>query len=153
MKREFLDILRTIERQFELGSDSAHGKKHWDRVWDYGKIMGMKNGADLLVVYLFSYLHDSKRIYEAEDDGHGERAAIFAQELFAKGALNISKTQLNQLIFACRFHDKTGSRSDDISIQTCWDADKLDLPRVGILVDPARLSTEEAVELLRLRGK
>jgi len=146
-----VDILSLIEKEFKLGSDSIHGKFHWDRVWDFGKAIGKNNGADLTVVYLFSYLHDSQRVDESEDDGHGERAAAFVQELFAKGRLDISEKQLEQLIFACRFHDKVGSRSDDISIQTCWDADRLDLPRVGIKVDPARLNTGEAVRLLRLR--
>lgn len=146
-----MDILSLIENDFKLGLDSVHGKSHWDRVWDFGQAIGKNNGADLTVVYLFSYLHDSKRLDESDDDGHGERAAAFVQELFFKGVLDISGKQLEQLIFACRFHDKADSRSDDISIQTCWDADRLDLPRVGIKVDPARLNTEEAVRLLRSR--
>lgn len=146
-----MDILGRVEKEFRLGSDSIHGKRHWDRVWEFGQAIGKNNGADLTVVYLFSYLHDSKRIYEFDDDGHGERAAAFVQELFTKGVLDISEKQLEQLIFACRFHDKPYSRSDDISIQTCWDADRLDLPRVGIKVDPTRLNTKEAVQFLRLR--
>jgi uncharacterized protein len=32
----------------------------------------------------------------------------------------------------------------DITIQTCWDADRLDLGRVGIVPDPARLCTVAA---------
>ncbi len=146
-----MDILSLVEKEFRLGSDSIHGKRHWDHVWEFGQAIGKNNGADLTVVYLFSYLHDSKRVDESDDDGHGERAAVFVQELFAKRMLDVSGKQLGQLIFACRFHDKPCSRSDDVSIQTCWDADRLDLPRVGIKVDPTRLSTKEAVQLFRLR--
>ncbi len=34
----------------------------------------------------------------------------------------------------------------EATIQTCWDADRLDLPRVEIAVDPARLCTAAARE-------
>jgi len=30
---------------------------------------------------------------------------------------------------------------DDVTIQTCWDADRLDLGRVGIIPDPDRMCT------------
>ena len=36
-----------------------------------------------------------------------------------------------------------GARAD-ITVQTCWDADRLDLGRVGIIPRPDRLCTEEA---------
>jgi hypothetical protein len=34
----------------------------------------------------------------------------------------------------------------DVTVQTCWDADRLDLGRVGIVPDPARLCTAAAKE-------
>jgi hypothetical protein len=34
------------------------------------------------------------------------------------------------------------ARHPDVTIQTCWDADRLDLGRVGIRPDPARMGTE-----------
>lgn len=34
----------------------------------------------------------------------------------------------------------------DITVQTCWDADRLDLGRVGIRPDPDRLCTSAAKE-------
>jgi uncharacterized protein len=38
-------------------------------------------------------------------------------------------------------HERT---HPDVTIQTCWDADRLDLGRVGIYPDPKRLCTEVA---------
>jgi hypothetical protein len=39
--------------------------------------------------------------------------------------------------------------SADGTIGTCWDADRLDLPRVGIWPSAALLSTDAAGELLK----
>jgi uncharacterized protein len=39
----------------------------------------------------------------------------------------------------------------DITIQTCWDADRLDLGRVGTTPDPARLCTAAARDPEMLR--
>jgi uncharacterized protein len=46
---------------------------------------------------------------------------------------------------ACADHTK-GLLDADITIQTCWDADRLDLGRVGIVPDPDRLCTDAARE-------
>jgi uncharacterized protein len=39
-----------------------------------------------------------------------------------------------------------GRTEADNTIQTCWDADRLDLGRVGIVPDPSRLCTAAAKE-------
>jgi len=41
---------------------------------------------------------------------------------------------------ACEGHTYKGYH-DDVTIQTCWDADRLDLGRVGITPDPDRMCT------------
>ena len=50
---------------------------------------------------------------------------------------------------ACRLTDgrdiePTGTKTDDLTIATCWDADRLDLLRVGVMPDPRYLVTEAA---------
>ncbi len=47
---------------------------------------------------------------------------------------------LATLAHAMRHHDR-GQVSDDPLVGTCWDADRLDLPRVGITPDPRLMST------------
>jgi hypothetical protein len=37
--------------------------------------------------------------------------------------------------------------TDDPTVGACWDADRLDLPRVGVTVDPRLLSTAAARNL------
>jgi uncharacterized protein len=137
-----------IESQFALGAGSIHGRWHWDKVWQLGRQIGEKNGADIEVVQLFAYLHDCKRETEEIDAHHGTRSAEYTQELFEKGHLNITAAQLAQLTFACRFHNQDHAQSSDITIQTCWDADRLDLPRVGISVNPEMLFTQAAKNII-----
>ena len=48
-----------------------------------------------------------------------------------------------QLETACREHSD-GRLHGDLTVRTCWDADRLDLGRVGIRPDPDRLSTPHA---------
>ena len=60
-----------------------------------------------------------------------------------KKHLHLTKESLEKLTYACVFHNK-GLISDDITIGTCWDADRLDLGRVGIYPSAELMSTEQA---------
>ena len=57
--------------------------------------------------------------------------------------LMISNEEAQLLAFACRHHSD-GMTDGDITVQTCWDADRLDLGRVGIRPHPAKLCTAAA---------
>src|SRR3989344_2626923 len=146
MKKLQKELLDLITRQFKLDIDSDHGLPHWKRVEKIGQYLTEYTKADPEVVYLFSYLHDSKRENEDHDPEHGRRASLFIKELYNKGAnpLTISLEQLNQLIFACKYHSDPGGKSRDITIQTCWDADRLDLWRIGNMPNPVLLYTDIA---------
>lgn len=54
--------------------------------------------------------------------------------------LGLSDTRLELLVAACRYHTVV-EFSDDATIATCWDADRLDLWRVGIDTNPERMNT------------
>lgn len=140
LRKELLDLI-TIQFKLDIGSD--HGLSHWERVEEIGRYLVKHTKADPEVVYLFSYLHDSKRENEGHDPEHGQRASLFIKELYNKNVspLAISLEQLNQLAFACEHHGDSEAKSDDITIQTCWDADRLDLWRIGAIPDPFFLNT------------
>ena len=53
---------------------------------------------------------------------------------------NDYQEQFDKLYHACKFHT-TEHRSGDTSIDTCYDADRLDLGRVGIALDPKKMAT------------
>lgn len=75
------------------------------------------------------------------DPNHGLRAAELIREMHGE-LFSITEEQLDTLCYTCEFHNH-GMTSDDLTIGTCWDADRLDLPRVGIRPEPKYMSTDE----------
>jgi uncharacterized protein len=57
--------------------------------------------------------------------------------------LDVTDAELELLVYACDHHTD-GLTDGDITVQACWDADRLDLPRCGIAVKPHRLCTDAA---------
>jgi uncharacterized protein len=55
----------------------------------------------------------------------------------------LDNTGLDILIYACRHHSD-GLVEGDVTIRTCWDADRLDLGRVGSMPSASKLCTSEA---------
>ncbi len=120
-----------------------HGPEHWKRVAAAGAALaGDAPGADLLVVLLFALFHDAMRLGDGRDPSHGSRAANLARELLEDGRV-LSAERLSVLALACERHDD-GGVSGDPTIGTCWDADRLNLWRVGVEPDPTLLSTAAA---------
>jgi len=137
-------LFQKILSQFKLGQNSIHGIKHWERVEQLGLMLAKKTGADPYVISLFAFLHDSKRENELADPEHGLRSADFVNELYKAREIIASEKQLKQLLYACRYHSNPNAKSDDITVMTCWDADRLDLWRVGETPDPKWLKTDAA---------
>ena len=105
------------------------------------------SGADATVVRLFALFHDSRRENECRDHGHGKRGAELARSL--KGVeFQLDDALFHLLMEACGGHTDIVHHPDP-TIGTCWDADRLDLPRVGITPDPAYLNTARAKQLSR----
>ena len=142
-----LETLLTEVRARSTGIGShIHGELHWRTVGANGLWLAEPlDGADTFVIFLFALLHDSMRVNDSIDPGHGPRAAAFAGELHAEGVLPATTAQLDILQYAC-FEHTNGLVSSDPTVGVCWDADRLDLPRVGIQPDPARFSTGRALE-------
>ena len=117
-----------------------HGITHWKQVESNGLLLASETGADIVVVRLFSLFHDSKRANDDYDEVHGARGAKFAKACFEEHRFDITQEQFNKLYHACMFHT-TESRSGDETIDTCYDADRLDLGRVGIKLDLNKMAT------------
>lgn len=134
-------LISAIRQQYRLDWNGVHGVRHWARVRRNGLWLSQTTGADTVVVEIFAFLHDSCRLNEHRDPDHGPRAARFATEL--QPMLGLLDRQLEQLVTACHGHTAVGF-SDDPTVATCWDADRLDLWRVGIRPDPIRMNTAMA---------
>jgi uncharacterized protein len=135
-------LIRRILTQYRLPLGGLHGLSHWARVLEIGVRLAESTGANAEVVQLFAVFHDSRRINEGWDDGHGRRGAQLAARLRGE-SFDLDDDAFDQLYTACAEH--TDGRTDgDVTIQTCWDADRLDLGRVGMAVDPRFLGTDAA---------
>ena len=96
----------------------------------------------MAIVELFCLLHDTQRHNERRDPLHGKRAAQYAQTL--RGVwFDVSDNEMELLTEALTYHSD-GYTEGDITVQVCWDADRLDLGRVGIRPEPDRLCTNTA---------
>lgn len=136
-------LIALIKSEFKIDWQGIHGANHWARVLNHGKNIGQIRKADLLVIELFGFLHDSCRLNDGRDPEHGARAAEFAHGIHGD-YFQLDDKQLDKLCFAMQNHSG-GETSTDATIQTCWDSDRLDLGRVGIFPSPQYLSQEASL--------
>ncbi|QJW95250.1 HD domain-containing protein [Frigoriglobus tundricola] len=139
-------ITAAILEGYELPVYGDHGVVHWARVLENGLRVAEGNGADPEIVSLFALFHDSRRVNECEDDGHGLRGGEYARSLRGR-LIHLDDARFELLFEACRLHTD-GLTTGDPTLLACWDADRLDLGRVGITPAPRRLCTPTAGELL-----
>lgn len=143
---DFEPLWQRITGEFQHpGYYSVHGPDHWRRVERNGLLLATRTGADIAVVRLFALFHDSRRVNENWDEGHGARGAEFAASLLGS-AFQLSGERFELLHYACTWHTD-GHHHDDPTIATCWDADRLDLGRVGIIPSPGFMSTDFGREI------
>jgi uncharacterized protein len=122
---------------------SIHGESHWQRVAAAGLALLPKTpAADPALVFLFALFHDSMRLNDNHDPQHGPRGAALARELRGE-AFDLEDAEMGLLGFACEEHTNGGVGSDP-TVGVCWDADRLNLWRVGRRPGPRLLSTEAA---------
>ena len=138
LNTEFIEFL---ERESRFFTSHFHGVHHWRTVERNGLYLAQHTGADPLVISYFAYLHDCMRENEYEDPEHGPRAVKFAKR--HRGLVELTDHQFQQLCAACSGHT-FGKASRCPTIATCWDADRLDIGRVGITPDAQFLFNEEA---------
>ena len=127
---------------YKMDHNGFHGFDHWMRVLSNGRLLTNLEKANIKVVELFSLIHDTQRKNEHIDPLHGRRAATFAESL-RDVWFKLSDNEMDLLKEALTYHSD-GYTEGDITVQVCWDADRLDLGRVGIKPVPHRLCTESA---------
>lgn len=148
MSIRYPELWELLTAHFRLGEDSLHGPKHWRRVEANGVWLAERTpGADVDVVRLFAVFHDAERNAESWDPQHTQRAGLLVRHLHG-GLFTLPEDQLDTLVIACELHNH-GHNSQDPTIAVCWDADRLDLPRVGLRVEEPYLSTAAAKDVLK----
>ena len=136
-----IELLAKIKHQYRLHWLGLHGIIHWSRVYENGIKLANQDGVNTEVLQFFSIFHDSRRRNESWDRGHGGRGGQLALEM--REDIPLNNDDFSLLITACSLH--TSARThDDITIQACFDSDRLDLGRVGTMPDANYLCTPVA---------
>jgi uncharacterized protein len=137
--------LAVVRPQFRLDfAGGIHGLPHWSRVWFHGRTLAAGLDVNPAVLAWFAFLHDSRRHNDHRDPQHGQRAADFAVHLRRERVINeLADQEFEHLCEAMRLHSD-GHTIGEPAILACWDADRLDLARVGTRPHPARLCTPAA---------
>lgn len=139
ISKRFLDA---ILEQYRLAPAGIHGVPHWARVAENGRRLAEVTGAHRDIVTLFAYLHDACRILEEWDPDRGPRSAQLAAR-WRGTYFDLPPHEFDLLYLACA-KQGDGLLDGDITLQTCWDADRLDIGRVGVAVIASRLCTQAA---------
>ena len=137
------ELLTDIKRQFRVNWFGIHGISHWARVFDNGMKLASLNDANKTVVQLFAVFHDACRYNEGGDPQHGPRGAELALKYRNSHLQQLTDSDFELLITACRLHTSAFNH-EDVTVQTCFDSDRLDLGRVGTIPDPKYLCTDAA---------
>ena len=135
-------LIEFARSEFRLDWEGIHGSPHWSRVRRNGLLLAEHTGANTRVIEYFAFLHDLGRENDHYDPEHGVRAAAIAESI-ADDLITVSGHELGLLMEACCGHSD-GHTVADVTMMTCWDADRLDLGRVGIRPDPRRLCNDAA---------
>lgn len=135
-----LEIIKAFAVSNSKPSD-IHGLSHWQNVERNAMLLSPETGADLQTLKIFAYVHDMCRENDGSDPNHGLRASKVLKKYSATLMGGIEERNIYRVCFACENHT-TLLRSGDALIDTCFDADRLDLLRVGITPDPEKMATE-----------
>lgn len=135
------EVLALLKEHSPFFNSFVHGIIHWQTVEKNGHYLANFNNADKKVISYFAYFHDCMRENEYEDLKHGLRGANFAEK--HRQIIDLTNIQFKQLTDACKGHTY-GRRPECVTTNTCWDADRLDLGRVGIEPNAEFLHSTEA---------
>ena len=139
---------------YRLNLNGAHGIEHWESVYTNTLILSKVYGVYSKVFMLFALLHDSQRFDEDDDLEHGIRAAKKVQSYLDEGKIILGIKDQKRLLYACSNHTKANKNDplyDDLIVQICLDADKLDIGRVGVIPEKSHFLTPYA-QILVERG-
>ena len=140
------ELVSKVIKEAKLAESSIHGVGHWQRGERNGAYLCQFNHANFDVVRLFALFHDSKREDDYRDLEHGPRAEVYLRSI--KDLVPLESGHFENLCIACRTHT-VGKIPENETIATCWDADRLEIGRVGIQPSEKFLVNQEAKRIAR----
>lgn len=141
-----LTVFKKMMSQYSLDVESGvHGYSHWARVAENAlMISATENNSKSAeaVCIAFALFHDICRLNENSDYEHGCRGADL-MELY-RDEINLSNEEFHAAYTACKDHTNCVITEDGVLVGACFDADRLDLGRVGITPDAQYMNTDFA---------
>lgn len=132
-------------------TSTLHGEQHWRAVADAGVEIALHGGGCPKLALAFGMIHDCQRLNDDWDPLHGTRAARWAKRSrHAKNLLGADSLAL--LVKACDGHDG-GRTTKSAAIGACWDADRINLWRVGIEPDNKFFSVLRGEKFNEMKGR
>ena len=145
-------LFELVKNNFKLDLYGVHGIYHWQRVYKNTQILSTYYKINSPVFELFALFHDSKRENEYSDIHHGVRASEFVEKLIKEKKIILDENDKNRLLYAISNHtitDEENSLFNDLIVKICFDADRLDLGRVGVEPEEKYMMTDFAKKLVR----
>lgn len=142
---KWLPLLHEVIAQHKLDIEkSGHGLHHWLRVIDIGmRLADADPRVDRDVIVAFGLLHDSARTHDNYCEEHGPNSLNVIRAL--DSCIPLDDNQKLMLSFACVNHTSADCNHFPLfepTLHACFDADRLDLWRVGIVPDSKYLFTD-----------
>jgi uncharacterized protein len=138
-----------------------HGPAHWSRVRRFGALLAEGEAlpdAARSCVEIFAWVHDLAREHDGGGNEHAIDGAVYIDQVVPAVFGALLPDQMAALRSAIRYHSDgmTAQQAFEAgllpavawqpkllvaTVACCWDADRLDLPRVGIVPDARFMST------------
>ncbi len=144
-KIDWEEAERIILSNYTL-KQGLHGFEHVKRVVENAKLIAREecpqNFDDAVIG---AYLHDIGRTDDGSGNEHAIKGARIAKDLLEKHWPHLDA---KRILFAIEVH-ADGTTTKDPLIGAIWDADRLDIPRIGGNIRPQFLSTKKGMDLCR----
>ena len=116
--------------------EGVHGLEHLRRVALSAGVLAKQVGADVESCVVGGFLHDCARTGDESGTAHALHSAIQARVILDK---HYPHLDAYTILFAIQFHADGKTTGDPITA-CIWDADRLDLQRLGRTIDKNLLS-------------
>jgi len=139
-------IEKTFEGHIQYCKSALHGISHLRQVSLLAGKIASASGADVESAMVAGFLHDAGRTDDFGGNQHALDSAILARPLLIRLYPHIDA---DLVCYAIARH-ADGMTTDDPLIGSLWDADRLELKRIGRYVREDLLSTAEGKRIFRV---
>ena len=155
-------------------NSAIHGVAHWTRVHRYGLLLADSlklSEKEKIAIALFGFTHDLARTDDGGGNQHSIAGAKYVQYVTDTLFSDFPNSTVDIVKVAIRYHSdgmnaeealyelpiagsSNWSRESVLNmIGCCWDADRLDLLRLGIMPNESKMSTSYWQDVLPLAAK